>query len=118
MFKLENQELTNLMCQIGTSSSHGGIRKLPLAFTENGVAMLSGILNSPQAIHVNISIMRIFTKLRSFLMIEQEIKGELQNLKSDTGKMFRIVFEKLDALEEDKIINPKKSKRKIGLKEL
>lgn len=50
MFQLNNQELTNLRCQIGTSSSHhGGIRYHPFAFTENGVAMLSGVLNSPEA---------------------------------------------------------------------
>ena len=115
MFQLEKQEFTNLKCQFGTSSSHGGVRKLPLNFTENGVAMLSGVLNSPEAIHVNISIMRIFTRLRSFLMIEQELKNDVQNLKADTGKMFQIVFERLDALDEDLEKTPTK-KRRIGLK--
>lgn len=118
MFQLNNQELTNLRYQFGTSSSHhGGIRYLPFAFTENGVAMLSGVLNSPQAIHVNISIMRIFTRLRSFLMIEQELKNEIQNLKADTGKKFQIVFERLDALDENTIEKLPTKKRKIGLKE-
>ena len=115
MFRLNNRELTNLKCQIGTSSLHGGSRKLPQAFTENGVAMLSGVLNSPQAIQVNISIMRIFTRLRSYLMIEQELKNEIQSLKSNTGKMFQVVFERLDALDEDIDKSPLK-KRKIGLK--
>ncbi len=118
MFQLNNQELTNLRCQIGTSSSHhGGIRYLPFAFTENGVAMLSGVLNSPQAIHVNISIMRIFTRLKSFLMIEQELKYEVKNLKADTGKMFQVVFERLDALDESTLEKESYKKRKIGLQE-
>ena len=56
--------------------------------------------------------MRIFTRLRSFLLFEKEIKGELQNLKHDTGKMFQIVFERLDTIEE----RPLPRKRKIGLK--
>ena len=77
--------------------------------------MLSGVLNSPQAIQVNISIMRIFTRLRSYLMIEQELKNEIQSLKSNTGKMFQVVFERLDALDEDIDKSPLK-KRKIGLK--
>lgn len=73
MFQLTKEEFENLKCQIGTSSSGwGGNRKQPLVFTENGVAMLSSVLRSDQAALVNISIMRIFTKLRSFLMLEKE----------------------------------------------
>jgi len=75
MFQLSNQEFSNLKSQIVTSSSHGGLRKLPTAFTENGIAMLSGILNSDRAILINIAIMRIFTKLRSFLMLEKDISN-------------------------------------------
>ena len=69
MFQLTETEsaLLNLRCQIGTSS-HGGRRYLPFAFTDNGIAMLSSILNSKRAIAVNIQIMRIFTNLRKFLI--------------------------------------------------
>ena len=63
MFQLSKQEFENLIFQFGTSS-WGGTRNLPFAFTEQGVAMLSGVLNSDRAIQVNIQIMRIFTKLR------------------------------------------------------
>src|SRR3989338_4262064 len=62
LIKLTREELNNLKCQFGTSS-WGGTRKLPMAFTEQGIAMLSGVLNSPRAVQVNIQIMRTFTKL-------------------------------------------------------
>jgi len=63
MFQLTKDELQNLMCQFGTSS-WGGTRKLPYAFTEQGVAMLSGILHSKRAISVNIQVMRAFIQLK------------------------------------------------------
>jgi hypothetical protein len=63
MFRLNAREFQNLMFQFGTSS-WGGTRKLPLAFTENGVAMLSAILKSERAIMVNIHIIRVFTRMR------------------------------------------------------
>ena len=68
MFQLTENEEENLRCQFGTSSSsYGGRRYLPYVFTENGVAMLSSVLSSERAVEINISIIRIFTKLRSFL---------------------------------------------------
>src|SRR3989339_681262 len=100
MFQLSYQEFSNLKSQIATSSTHGGLRKLPTAFTENGVAMLSGILNSDRAIFINIAIMRIFTKLRSFLLLEKDISNRVDNLEQGTNKMFKIVFERLDEIEE------------------
>ena len=65
MFELTKEEYQNLRCQLGTSS-WGGQRYLPYAFTEQGVAMLSSVLNSEKAIQVNIQIMRAFTSLREF----------------------------------------------------
>ena len=66
MFQLTNEEFKDLMFQIGTSKEgRGGRRKVPSVFTENGIAMLSGVLNSERAIIVNISIMRTFTKNRN-----------------------------------------------------
>lgn len=64
MFQLTEKEWDNLMSQIVTSSVHGGRRKLPYAFTQEGVAMLSSVLNSDRAIQVNIEIMRIFVRFR------------------------------------------------------
>jgi hypothetical protein len=117
MVQLTENELENLRCQIGISSSqYGGRRYLPFAFTENGVAMLSSVLNSERAIEMNISIMRIFTKLRSFHALESNLAIELKDFKENTNKIFKVVFERLDSLEED--ITPKLPvhRKKIGLK--
>jgi hypothetical protein len=99
-----------------TSSLHGGVRKLPSVFTENGVAMLSGILNSDRAITVNIAIMRTFTKLRIFLMMNETLSERINKLEEGTTQMFRIIFERMDSYEE--ILTPAldKERRKIGIK--
>ncbi|MBW1847953.1 MAG: ORF6N domain-containing protein [Deltaproteobacteria bacterium] len=109
MFQLTYQEFTHLKSQFVTSS-WGGVRKMPHAFTEQGVAMLSGILNSDRAIAVNIQIMRTFTKLRKALLNNEGLRSELSELKQITEERFQIVFETLDQLlkEEDK------PKKKIG----
>lgn len=90
-------------------------RSSPMLFTENGVAMLSTVLNSDKAIQVNISIMRTFTKLRSFLAMESSLEKRMSKLEKGTNQLFKIVFEKLDNLEEQ--ITPKlpKNRKKIGL---
>ncbi|MCK4487081.1 MAG: ORF6N domain-containing protein [Desulfobacterales bacterium] len=73
MFQLTADEVKRLRCQIGTSKSgRGGRRYLPHAFTEQGVAMLSSVLNSPSAIQVNIAIMRVFVKLRYVLSAHKD----------------------------------------------
>ncbi|MDP7321498.1 MAG: ORF6N domain-containing protein [Bacteriovoracaceae bacterium] len=90
-------------------------RTLPMMFTENGVAMLSGILNSDRAINVNIAIMRIFTKLRSFLMLEKDNSKKIDSIEKGTNQLFKVVFERLDNLEE-KLPTHNGDRRKIGLK--
>ena len=85
MFELsENESNTILMCQNGTSS-WGGIRKPPLAFTEQGIAMLSGLLRSPVAIQVNINIMRAFVAMRQALanLVRDDLRFEQLNRKVD-----------------------------------
>jgi len=117
MFQLTNEEYSILKCQIGTSKHvRGGKQKLPLVFTENGVAMLSGVLRGQRAVEVNIAIMRIFTKLRSFLLLEKDLTNRMDTLDTNTNKMFKIVFERLDDIDER--ITPKlaENRRKIGLK--
>ena len=115
MFELSKEEFENLKCQNGTSSSeYGGRRKQPLVFTENGVAMLSSVLKSDQAALVNIAIMRIFTKLRSFLMLEKELVSRMDRIEGDTAGLFKIVFERLDESNEDHIDHPD-DRVKIGL---
>lgn len=117
MFQLNHEEYVLLKCQKGTSKvGSGGKQKLPLVFTENGVAMLSGMLNSPKAIQVNISIMRTFTKLRSYLAMDNSLSEKVDKLEKGTNKLFKIVFERLDGLEEQ--ITPKlpANRKKIGIK--
>jgi hypothetical protein len=79
MFQLTEEEFKNLIFQIGTSS-WGGTRKLPYAFSEQGVAMLSSALTSDIAINVNILIIRIFTKLRELLLTHKDILLKLEQL--------------------------------------
>jgi hypothetical protein len=116
MFQLTSEEHLFLKSQFVTSKiGSGGKRKQPIVFTENGVAMLSGILSSERAISINISIMRTFTKLRSFLAMDSSLKYDMGKLKKETHYLFKIVFEKLDSLEEQ--ITPKlpSNRKKIGL---
>ncbi len=107
----------SLRSQIVTSKTgRGGKQKLPYVFTENGVAMLSSVLRSPQAIEVNIAIMRIFTKLRSYLLLEKDLTSRLDKLEFGTNQMFKIVFERLDEVDEKTEPKLSKNRRKIGLK--
>ena len=117
MFQLDDVEYESLISQIGISKQgRGGRRILPFVFTKNGVAMLSSVLNSENAILVNISIIRIFTKLRSFLVMENNLNERVSNLEKGTNQMFKIVFERLDNYEE--LITPKlpENRKKIGLR--
>jgi len=117
MFELSKEELSDWRSQFGTSNStEMGLRYAPLAFTEQGVAMLSSVLRSDKAIQINISIMRIFTKLRSFLLLEKELRARVDQLDRDTNKMFKIVFERLDDQDEAISVKTHTPKRKIGLK--
>lgn len=116
MFRLTTEEYESLRCQIGTSNEgRGGRRYSPLVFTEAGVAMLSSVLTSDRAALVNISIMRTFIKLRSFLAIENSLPGKVSKLEQGTNKMFKVVFERLDCLEEIVSPVPIHPRRKIGL---
>lgn len=82
MFKLTKKELENLRCQNGTSS-WGGTRYLPMAFTEQGVAMLSSVLNSKTAVEVNIRIIRVFTKLRKLAISHKDLLLQLSKLEKE-----------------------------------
>lgn len=102
MFQLTKEEFENLKFQFGISS-WGGTRSLPYAFTEQGVAMLSGILNSDRAINVNIQIMRIFTKIRETLTDTLSLKLDIEEIKKkleNHDKNIELVFSYLDELME------------------
>ncbi|PIP90944.1 MAG: DNA-binding protein [Bdellovibrionales bacterium CG12_big_fil_rev_8_21_14_0_65_38_15] len=118
MIQLTEVERDNLSEQSVSFKQAIGARKfLPYAFTENGVAMLSSVLGSKQAIQMNISIMRIFTKLRSFLLLEKELRDKMDQLERDTSKLFKVVFERLDVYEE--MLTPRlvPNRKRIGLKD-
>ena len=109
MFQLSKEEFENLKFHFGTSS-WGGTRKLPHAFTENGVAMLSSVLNSDRAIKVNIQIMRTFTRLREMLMTHKDLKKKIEAMEEKYDYQFKIVFDAIKELLEQ----PIKTKKKIG----
>lgn len=100
MIQFTKIEFDNLKSQFVTSS-WGGIRKMPFAFTEQGVAMLSGIINSERAIEVNIQIMRAFVQLRHIVIEHTELKREVEALRKQTEERFEIVFTVLDKLVSD-----------------
>ncbi len=109
MFELTNEEYQNLRCQFGTSS-WGGRRYLPCVFTEQGVAMLSSVLNSERAIQVNIQIIRAFTKLRELMMTHKDLQRKIEEMEKKYDRKFQIVFEAIKRLLEP----PEKKREPIG----
>jgi len=97
MFQLTRNEIKILRSHFATSS-WGGRRYLPYAFTEQGVAMLSSVLNSERAILVNIQIMRIFAKLRGMVLSYDELRRQVENMERKYDAQFRIVFEAIKDL--------------------
>ena len=99
MFELSKSEFANWRSQFATSKRDKiGLRYSPMAFTEQGVAMLSSVLRSKIAVQVNIQIMRAFTKMRQLIFDNAELRREIENLRADTDGKFRVVFETLDQL--------------------
>ena len=116
MFQLNQIEFQNLKSQIATSS-WGGSRKLPFAFTEHGVLMLSSVLNSDKAIQTNIQIMRIFTKVRQMLLDTTDLKIDIMQIQKkleNHDKNIELVFSYLDELTDKK--ENEKPRTKIGYK--
>ncbi|MEC4003509.1 ORF6N domain-containing protein [Flavobacterium sp. SUN052] len=117
MFELSDAEFSNWRSQIVTSNSDKmGLRYAPMAFTEHGVLMLSSVLNSDKAIQTNISIMRIFTKVRQMLLETTEIKldiAQIQKKLENHDKNIELVFSYLDELSDKK---EEKPRTKIGYK--
>lgn len=113
MFQLNNQEVIRLRSQIVTSKSgRGGRRYMPYVFTEQGVAMLSSVLNSERAIKVNIAIMRAFVKLREMIASHKDLAKRLDELEKRYDAQFRVVFDAIRQLMTP--IEPKR--RKIGFR--
>ena len=113
MFQLSIQEVMNLKSQFVTSS-WGGRRKLPHAFTEHGVAMLSSVLNSPQAIRVNIEIVRAFVRLREMISTNKELSRKLDELERKVSTHDKAIAGLLTAIRELATPVPPTPKRRIG----
>lgn len=113
MFQLTKEEYLKLLrCQNGTLKRGQHRKYLPYVFTENGVAMLSSVLNSERAIMVNIQIMRAFTKLRKMLLIHTDLKRKIEDMERKYDSQFAVVFRAIKQL-----LSPsKRTKRKIGFR--
>jgi len=105
MFKLDANELSNLISQI-VISSYGGRRKPTFAFTEQGISMLSSVLRSDVAIKVNIYIMRVFVQIRKMLSTHRELREKIADLEVKYDSQFETVFEAIQQL----LIEDEKSK--------
>jgi hypothetical protein len=111
MFELTKEEFKNWRSQFVTSNEDKmGLRHPPMAFTEQGVAMLSSVLRSDRAIEVNIAIMRAFVQLRKMIASNEELARKLTELEEKYDEQFRIVFDAIHALIE----NDEKPHKKIG----
>ncbi|MBD1365242.1 ORF6N domain-containing protein [Mucilaginibacter sp. ZT4R22] len=117
MFELTDIEYGSLRSQIGTLKRGEHSKYLPMAFTEQGVAMLSSVLNSRRAISVNIQIIRIFTKLRQMFIDNTDLRLEIEKIKTkldNHDKNMEIVFQYLDELVQKK--EEPKIRKRIGYK--
>lgn len=109
MFRLTTEEAKPLTSQLAMSKQgRGGRRTLPYAFTEQGVAMLSSVLNSERAVQVNIAIMRAFVRLRHILATHKDLAEKLQVMEKKYDKQFKVVFEILRQLMEPPPDAPKR----------
>ena len=119
IFEMSKEEFQHWRSQFVTSnvSDKMGLRYVPFVFTEQGVAMLSSVLNSQKAIAVNIKIIRVFTKIREMLSHDLRVKLEIEEIKkklSDHDKHIELVFKYLDKLLEKK--ENEETRRRIGYK--
>ena len=112
MFQLTDREFKDWRSQFVTSNSTDmmGLRYPPFAFTEQGVAMLSSVLNNDRAIQVNIQIMRAFTNLRKMLITHKDLKVKIEAMEQKYDRQFQIVFEAIKQLLEP----PKQKSKQIG----
>lgn len=111
MFQLTSLEFENLISQFVTSS-WGGVRKLPFAFTEHGVTMLASVLRSDNAIDINIQIVRAFIALRQYALGYAELNQKLENFMVETNMQFNDIYQALTEMASKKDIE--KPKNQIG----
>jgi hypothetical protein len=117
MFQLTKKEWESLRLQNATSKNRGGTRYLPYAFTEQGLAMLSGVLNSEKAINVNIAIMRAFVFLRQYALTHKDLTEKLNELERIYNQQFKDVYEAINyLLQKEKQDIEQKVRKRIGYK--
>jgi phage regulator Rha-like protein len=109
-FQIETLENSNSLRLQNETSKRGGTRYMPYAFTEQGVAMLSGILNSDKAINMNIAIMRAFVEVRKVLLLQSDIKEQLKEIKERIGEHDIQLNQIYDAMEN--LLDEKAAQRK------
>lgn len=107
MFRLNSEESDSLRFQFGTSKARGGRRYRPYVFTEQGVAMLSSVLNSDRAVNVNIEIMRAFVRLRRMLSANAGLARKIADLEKKYDQQFKVVFEAIRQLMTPPASKPK-----------
>ena len=112
MFELTEMEFTNLRTKF-SSSSYGGLRYMPFAFTEQGIAMLSSVLNSEKAIEVNISIIRAFVTFRQFSLTYSELKDRISAIESQFPDIYKVLNYLVD---KDAVSKNSEERNKIGYK--
>jgi hypothetical protein len=118
IFQLTPEEFKSLIFQNGTSNSgRGGTRKMPYAFTEQGVAMLSGVLNSDIAIEVHVRLIRIFAKLREIALTHKDILLKLEQLEKTVARNSEEIEAIFAALKQLLIPEEQTNRRRIGFKQ-
>ena len=115
MFELTHEEWDILRCNFSTSNQRGGTRYMPFAFTEQGVSMLSSVLNSDKAIDMNIAIMRAFVFIRQYALTHKDLTDKIQELEKRYNKQFADVYDAINyLLQKDKQQTEQKDRKRIG----
>ena len=112
MFQLQKEEYESLRSHFGTLKRGEHAKYFPYAFTEQGVAMLSSVLNSDRAIEVNVQIMRTFVKLREMLSTHKDLSRKLADMEKKYDSQFKVVFDAIRQLMSPTV--PKKAKIGFG----
>ena len=110
MFRLTLREFDQLWSELGRAGQHGGRRKAPYAFTEHGVAMLSGVLRSERAVEVNVLVIRAFVRMRTVISAHRELASRIDELETKYDSRFCLVFDAIRQL----MAPPAPSRNPIG----
>jgi hypothetical protein len=115
MFELTHEEWDILRCNFSTSNQRGGTRYMPFAFTEQGVSMLSSVLNSDKAIEMNIAIMRAFVFIRQYALTHKDLTDKIKELEKRYDQQFTDVYDAINyLLQKDKLQTEQHDRKRIG----